>query len=195
MSGTTVDQPAPTISADSLRQRLRQPSDLVVLDVRTPGEFATGHIPGALNLPVDQLPAHATRVAAADRALVLVCQSGARADTAQRQLSQVGASGTQVLTGGMGAWTAAGGDATPPSGAGRWSLERQVRLTAGSIVVSGILGSLVWPKARFLSGAIGAGLVFSAVTNTCGMGAVLAKLPYNRGADADIDAALAQLDR
>ena len=195
MSGTTLDQPAPTISAGALRDRLRQASDLVVLDVRTPGEFAAGHIPGAVNLPVDQLPGHAARVVAADRALVLVCQSGARADTAQRQLNQAGAAGTQVLTGGMAAWTSAGGDATDASGADRWSLERQVRLTAGSIVLSGILGSLVWPRARFLSGAIGAGLVFSAVSNTCGMGAVLAKLPYNRGAADDIDATLAHLDR
>jgi rhodanese-related sulfurtransferase len=186
-----------SISVAALAERLSAapgPADLVVLDVRTPGEFTEGHIPDAVNLPVDQLAAHAARIAAPDRDLVLVCQSGIRAGTARGHLRAAGAGRPLVLDGGMAAWAAAG-HATRSEEAGRerWSLERQVRLTAGSIVLTGILTSLRWPKARFVSGAIGAGLVFSAVSNTCGMGAVLSRLPYNRAPQADLDLALSRL--
>lgn len=185
----TLHQETGTTSVTALRERLGSP-EVVVLDVRTPGEFQSGHIPGALNVPVDQLAAHAPRFpATSDRELVLVCQSGGRARAAQQHLQGAGT----VLTGGMAAWTAAGEQATEAEG-DRWSMERQVRLTAGSIVLTGILGSLIWPKARFLSGAIGAGLVFSAVSNTCGMAAVLGKLPYNRASEANVETVLSQLN-
>ena len=62
----------------------------------------------------------------------------------------------------------------------RWDLERQVRFTAGAIVLLSILVSIVFPPARFVAGFVGAGLVFAAVTNTCGMAMVLSKLPYNQ---------------
>lgn len=58
-------------------------------------------------------------------------------------------------------------------------MDRQVRLVAGSLVLAGILASLRWPKARFLSGAVGGGLTFAALSNTCAMSKVLLKLPYN----------------
>ncbi len=192
MTSAPVRTEPDTISTVALTAQLTQP-DLHILDVRTPGEFQAGHIPGSVNLPVDQIGAHAVRIAAADPRLVVVCQSGGRAKTAQSRLTAAGATRSQVLNGGMAAWTEAGG--STEAGQGRWALERQVRLTAGSIVLAGILGSLVWPKARFLSGAIGGGLVFSALSNTCGMGAVLAKLPYNQAQQSDVERALTQLDR
>lgn len=74
-----------------------------------------------------------------------------------------------------------------------WSIERQVRLVAGSLVAGGVLASLRFPKARFLSGAVGGGLVFAAVSNTCTMGVLLGKLPFNRANAGDLDAALAAL--
>jgi hypothetical protein len=73
-------------------------------------------------------------------------------------------------------------------------MDRQVRLVAGSLVLTGIVASLVAPKAKFLAGAIGAGLTFSAVTNTCAMAQMLGKLPYNRGGGCDIDAVLTQME-
>jgi rhodanese-related sulfurtransferase len=182
------------IDASMLTGRLRAPMGgavPAVLDVRTPGEFESGHIPGAVNIPVDQLDGHAVRIAAADPELVLVCQSGGRATAAHQRLSSHGARRSTVLTGGMASWAAAGGETQ--SGRARWTLERQVRLAAGSLVLGGILGSFAWPAARVLSGVIGGGLVFSAVTNTCGMGAVLAKLPYNKSREADIDEAVTAL--
>jgi rhodanese-related sulfurtransferase len=185
------------IDASTLVRRLAAPpggaGGIAVLDVRTPGEFEGGHIPGSVNIPVDQLDAHARRIAAADPELVLVCQSGGRATTAQQRLCAHGARRSSVLAGGIASWASAGGKTR--TGRPRWTLERQVRLAAGSLVLSGIVASFAWPKARLLSGAIGGGLVFSALTNTCGMGAVLAKLPYNKGRKAHIDRAVAELLR
>jgi rhodanese-related sulfurtransferase len=192
MTGTMEE--SGSMSTTTLRQRLGQEAELVVLDVRTPGEFRAGHIPEALNVPVDQLAPYADRIAAAEQPLVLVCQSGSRSQTARQRLVEAGAEESQVLAGGMGAWTEAGG-VTTEAEPGRWGMERQVRLVAGAIVLAGIVGSFFWSKARLLSAAIGGGLVFSAVTDTCGMGALLAKLPYNRGGKADIDSVVARLER
>jgi hypothetical protein len=65
------------------------------------------------------------------------------------------------------------------AGEAPWALERQVRLVAGGIVASAVAASVVWPPARFVAGAVGAGLVIAALTDTCAMGAALARLPYN----------------
>ncbi|WP_374227557.1 DUF2892 domain-containing protein [Streptomyces sp. AC627_RSS907] len=61
-----------------------------------------------------------------------------------------------------------------------WPMDHQVRLADGTLALTGFLAGLAWPPAHWLSGAIGAGLVFSGVTNTCGMAAALARLPHNR---------------
>ena len=73
-------------------------------------------------------------------------------------------------------------------------MDRQVRLVAGSLALGGILASVAVPKAKWLSGGIGAGLTFSALTNTCTMGDMLGKLPYNNPGECDIDAVLAELN-
>lgn len=73
-------------------------------------------------------------------------------------------------------------------------MERQVRLTAGALVLLGLLlGVLIHPAFQILSAGIAAGLVFSALTNTCGVAAILAKLPYNRPRALDFDRTLAEL--
>jgi hypothetical protein len=79
-------------------------------------------------------------------------------------------------------------------GAQRWDLERQVRLVAGSVVLSSVLGSVAVPRLKWLAAAIGAGLTYAAVSNTCAMGTALSKLPYNRGATSDAETILSQLD-
>uniref|UniRef100_UPI00403FFEEE YgaP family membrane protein n=1 Tax=Streptomyces sp. DSM 41540 TaxID=3448657 RepID=UPI00403FFEEE len=78
-------------------------------------------------------------------------------------------------------------------GAQRWDLERQVRLVAGSIVLSSVLGSIASPKLKWVAAAIGAGLTTAALTNTCAMGMMLAKRPYNRGASCDAQSVVEQL--
>ncbi|WP_019359872.1 rhodanese-like domain-containing protein [Streptomyces sp. AA1529] len=171
--------------------------ELTVIDVRTPGEYAGGHLPGALNVPLDQIPRALPDIRhAADRGdILVVCASGARSENACRILAENGIE-TATLSGGTGAWAADGHDLHRPQGAGgaTWGMERQVRFTAGTVVLLGLLlGLLVHPAFQLLSAGIAAGLVFSALTNTCGMAALLAKLPHNRPRAADLDATLAEL--
>jgi rhodanese-related sulfurtransferase len=190
---TTDPQPASTATIDAAElERLRAEDPAVhVLDVRTPGEFDTAHIPGAYNVPVDLLGEHVRDIAALDHTVVLVCQSGARATKALEALVSAGKSNLRLLQGGMNAWNAAGKDVR--RGAERWSLERQVRLVAGSLVFTSVLASLAFPPAVAVAGFVGAGLTFASVTNTCAMGMLLAKLPYNRGPACDMDAVLDEL--
>lgn len=180
------------ITALELRQLLVQQPDLRLLDVRTGGEFASIHIPGSCNVPLDELSGHAARLAAVDSPMILVCQTGGRAVTAQEQLAKVGKTDLRVLEGGIGSWLVAEGEVV--RGPEKWSLERQVRGVAGFIVLLGIVLSYLFSSQwRLLSGAIGAGLLFAAVSNTCMMGMALAKLPYNRGPKCDIDCVIESL--
>ncbi|MGA4944374.1 rhodanese-like domain-containing protein [Streptomyces cinereoruber] len=183
-----------TLGTDEARTRLHE---LTVIDVRTPGEYAGGHLPGALNIPLDRIRKALPDIRdAADRGDVLVvCASGARSENACRLLAEHGVD-TATLSGGTGAWAADGHDLHRPRGAARatWGMERQVRLTAGTVVLLGLLlGVLVHPAFQLLSAGIAAGLVLSAVTDTCGMAAVLAGLPHNRPRAADLEATLAAL--
>ncbi|WP_299538161.1 rhodanese-like domain-containing protein [uncultured Streptomyces sp.] len=169
-----------------------------VVDVRTPGEYAAGHLPGAHNVPLDHLHTAlpALKAAAARRDLLMVCASGGRSAQACGTLAGADITAT-TLTGGTTAWAAEGHDLSRP-GTGAtagWAMERQVRLAAGSLVVLGLAVGSRWKPARWISGAIGSGLVFSAVTDTCGMAAVLGKLPHNRGRAADLDSTMAALQQ
>ncbi|MEU0600799.1 rhodanese-like domain-containing protein [Streptomyces sp. NPDC006393] len=183
-----------TLDPRQARARLHE---LTVIDVRTPGEYAGGHLPGALNIPLDQLDRALPDLPTAARRgeILVVCASGARSENACRMLAANGVHAA-TLVGGTGAWAAQGHDLHRPEGSPKatWGMERQVRLTAGSIVLLGlVLGETVHPAFRLLSAGIAGGLVFSAVSNTCGMAAVLARLPFNRPRQADLDATLARL--
>lgn len=168
-----------------------QPSgSFYLLDVRTAGEFRTCHIPGAVNVPLDQISRYREQLSRVPKPLVVVCQAGSRATQACEQLSAVGTD-VQVLSGGMIAWQQAEGDVE--RGEPTWALERQVRLVAGSLVLAGVLGSTLVPKLKWLSAAVGGGLTFAAVSNTCMMSNVLSKLPYNRGSQADVERAVKTL--
>ena len=92
----------------------------------------------------------------------------------------------------MGSWLTAGGPTV--KGDEKWALERQVRGVAGSMILGSILASLKFPKATFLAGGVGFGLLFSAVSNTCAMGMLLAKLPYNRGPKCQLDDVIRQME-
>ncbi|MET8213961.1 rhodanese-like domain-containing protein [Streptomyces sp. NPDC005373] len=183
-----------TLTTSAVRERLHT---LVVIDVRTPGEYAGGHLPGAHNVPLDQLDRAlpALREAAGRGDLLMVCASGTRSQNAGTTLSSNGIPAAS-LEGGTAAWASAGGELHRPAttAAPKWAMDRQVRLTAGSVVLLGLLlGLLVHPAFQLLSAGVAGGLVFSAVTNTCGMAAMLSKLPWNRPCQADLDATLARL--
>ncbi|MFJ9906644.1 rhodanese-like domain-containing protein [Streptomyces sp. NPDC101152] len=183
------------LGTDQARTRLHE---LTVIDVRTPAEYASGHLPGALNIPQDHVRRALPEIRhAAERGDVLVvCASGARSENACKLLAEQGIA-TATLAGGTGAWAAEGHDLHIPAACDTrsgWSMERQVRFTAGSLVLLGlVLGLLMHPALLLLSAGIAGGLVFSALTNTCGMAVMLGKLPHNRARGADLDAALAAL--
>lgn len=172
--------------------------EFTVIDVRTPGEYTSGHLPGALNIPLDHIRRAVPELRhAAERGDVLVvCASGARSEKARELLARQGVP-TSTLAGGTGAWAAEGRDLHRPAAdcgtrAG-WSMERQVRFTAATLVLIGlVLGVLVHPAFQLLAASVAAGLALSAVTDSCGMAAILARLPHNRRGTGP-DTALAAL--
>ncbi|WP_428994918.1 rhodanese-like domain-containing protein [Mycolicibacterium chubuense] len=181
-----------TIASADLRRVLDSASAPRVLDVRTPGEFETVHMPGSYNVPLDMLREHREEILAhVDEDVVLVCRSGQRAAQAEELLRRAGLPNVHILEGGITAWQSEG--LPVKRGSQRWDLERQVRLVAGLIVALAILVSIVVPGVKWVAFAIGAGLTFAAVTNTCAMGMLLAKLPYNRGASCDLQTVVSQL--
>lgn len=173
------------------RERL---SELTVVDVRTPGEYASGHLPGALNVPLDQLERALPALKESGAELLMVCRSGARSEKACVLLAGHGVTAA-TLTGGTVAWAAAGHELHRPAGGARatWAMERQVRFTAGALVLVGLGLGLLHPAWQLLSAGMAGGLAFSALTDTCGMAAILSKLPHNRPRAADLDATLAAL--
>ena len=180
------------IDAATLRERLASPRAPRLLDVRTPAEFETAHIPGAYNVPLDILKEHREEILShLDEDVVLMCQSGQRASQAEQSLAAAGLANVHILEGGMLAWERASGPVN--RGRQRWGLERQVRLVAGSIVAASVVGNIAVPGLQWVGAAVGAGLAGAALTNTCAMGAMLSKLPYNRGATCDSRLIVAQL--
>ncbi|MER7949299.1 rhodanese-like domain-containing protein [Streptomyces sp. NPDC096079] len=188
MSTTPTSSLTPT-ALHRLVQEGRAPR---LLDVRTPGEFRTAHIPGSYNVPLNTLREHRTELLThLDEDVVLVCRSGQRAAQAEKALSEAGLPNLRVLEGGIVAWEAAG--ARVNRGPERWDMERQVRLVAGSIVLTtGLVGVFV-PGAHLIGTAIGAGLTYAALSNSCAMGVLLSKLPYNRGPRTDIRTVVTEL--
>ncbi len=191
---TTITSDTASIDAVDLRTIRDSDPSVRIIDVRTPAEFEAVHIPGAYNIPLDTLGDHAHAVARIDDPIVLVCRSGARATRAHERLTAAGKRRVHLLSGGMDRWEATGGNVARGE-VNRWAMDRQVRLVAGSIVLAGLAGSTVVPGVKWLAGGVGAGLTFSAVTNTCAMGTALSKLPYNRGSGVDVDGVLAALNR
>ena len=139
-----------TIDSQDLSERLGSAAPPRVLDVRTPGEFETAHIAGAYNVPLDLLREHRDEIIRhLDEDVVLVCRSGQRAAQAEETLRNAGLANVHILDGGITAWEAKGFAVN--RGAQRWDLERQVRLVAGSIVLTSILGSIAVPKLKWLA--------------------------------------------
>lgn len=180
------------VEAATLEQWLEQGVDVRVLDVRSPAEFEGVHIPGAYNVPLDTLGEHAEDIQRhVDEPVVLVCRSGMRASQAEQRLAGAGMGNVKVLEGGMMAWERI--DGAVRRGAVRWDIERQVRLVAGSIVLTSIIASIWVPALRWVAGLVGGGLTVAAASNTCAMGMLLSKLPYNRSNTCDVNAVVDQL--
>ena len=181
-----------TISTAQLRQLMNEDPRVRILDVRSGAEFDGVHIPGSFNVPLDTLREHAGDLADVEHPVVLVCKSGGRASQAHAKLTVAGKQRLHLLDGGMDAWESSGGDVVRGS-TDTWALDRQVRFVAGTISLAGLLLSVAAPKAKWLAGGVAFGLTFSAVTNTCAMGTVLSKLPYNQSDDCDIAGVIDEL--
>ena len=178
----------PVLAPAALARLLRDHPGTRLLDVRTPGEFEAEHVAGAYNVPLDTLGEHGPAIrAAVTEPVVLICRSGQRARRAEAALRAAGMQHLHVLDGGMAAWTAAGQPVR--RGAPRMSLERQVRIAAGALAGGGaFLALLGHPLFAAIPAVVGSGLVFAGVTDTCALGMLLARLPYNRPARCDVPA-------
>jgi rhodanese-related sulfurtransferase len=171
-----------TISPAHLQQLLDSHTGLTLVDVRTPVEYAEVHVSQARNEPLDQFDPNSLLASGQlpkDQPVYLLCRSGARATKAAEKFSKAGLDNAVVVEGGTLAWIEAG----LPIARGTVkviSLERQVRIVAGSLVLTGVLLAIfVHPYFIGLSAFVGAGLIFAGITDWCGMGLLLAKLPWN----------------
>ena len=162
----------------------RNSDDSCVLDVRTSAEVKALNLPGSLHIPLHELtPARLHEVISKNgksgSCVYLLCQGGKRAQMAAEQLQGKINAELVVITGGINAMKAA--NIPLHSGKGAISLERQVRIAAGFLVLLGVvLGFQVSVNFFLLAGFVGAGLMFAGITDTCMMGMLLARMPWNR---------------
>lgn len=150
-----------------------------LLDVRSALEFSQVHIKDSINIPIDMLSAKVNDLSQSKQQYIVLCRTGNRSPMAADMLIQSGIHGVKVMQGGMTRWQKEGLPVI--KGEGGISLERQVRLIAGSLVLLGIILSwLVHWAFIFISVFISAGLVYSGLSDNCLMGMLLMKLPYNK---------------
>lgn len=155
-----------------------QSSGCTLVDVRTPAEFREVHVEGAMNIPLDRLDHVKVPQPDAEQPIYVICHKGNRGVKACQKLSATGLTNLVNVEGGTLACQQAGLPVV--EGKKAISLERQVRIAAGSLVLVGVvLGAVVHPYWYGLSAFVGAGLVFAGITDTCGMGMMLARMPWN----------------
>ena len=168
-----------TITPVELQTILTGEPSVPLIDVRTPAEFAEVHVPQACSVPLDELKPGSLQLQK-EQPVYLLCRSGQRATKAAEKFEKEGFSQTIVVEGGTLAWI----ESNLPvmrSTVKVISLERQVRIAAGAIVFTGVLlAHFVNPNFIWLSGFVGAGLLFAGITDFCGMGLLLAKMPWNK---------------
>ncbi len=171
-----------TITARELEELRKRGTPVDLIDVRTPVEYREIHAEPARLVPLDALDPKAVMEARngtkADP-LYTICRSGSRGQQAAEKFHAAGFTNVINVEGGTLAWEQAGLPVV--RGKKAISLERQVRIAAGLLVVLGTaLGAFVHPWFLGLSAFVGAGLVFAGITDTCGMGLMLARMPWNR---------------
>jgi len=156
-------------------------STIELIDVRTPIEFEESHIAFAKNIPLAELQEKkwaTSRTDGNNEPVYFICATGSRGETACLLFEKAGFPNVYNVEGGMSSCR----DGTLPFVRNRSiiSLERQVRIAAGTLVLTGLLLSFVSPAFLLLSVFVGGGLIYSGITDTCGMGIVLSRMPWNR---------------
>jgi rhodanese-related sulfurtransferase len=176
----------PTITPTELDALRRHGKPVELIDVRTAVEYAEVHAEIARLVPLDELAPRAIMEARNGRkgeSLYVICRSGGRGRQACERFQAAGYANVFNVEGGTLAWEQAGLPVV--RGKQGVSLERQVRIAAGSLVLlCTALGAFIHPAFLGLAAFVGAGLVFAGVTDTCGMGLLLARMPWNRVAHA-----------
>lgn len=168
-----------TLSPAEARAAIKDGAMLV--DIRGADEHARERIPGAVNVPLDRL----CDLACDGRPMVFHCKSGMRTAGNTAQLgAATGGAPAYILEGGIDGWRNAGqptlADRSQPL-----EIMRQVQITAGALVLIGVLlGLFVAPGFFGLSAFVGAGLMFAGVSGWCGMANLLRIMPWNRRAAA-----------
>jgi rhodanese-related sulfurtransferase len=150
------------LDAKQVYELLQHDSTAKMIDVRTPAEYESVHIPGSYNMPLDQLPEHRQELGRTlQHPMILVCRSGARVEQALRLLQETDLPQLYMLVGEISAWER---DGLPVKrGTQRWSMERQVRGVTGGMALLGTLGGLfVWRPLTALAVLVGGGLAYSA---------------------------------
>ncbi len=151
-----------------------------LIDVRTPVEYREVHAVKAKNIPLSSLdPDAVINQSYEEEPLYVICQKGGRSQQACQLFLDAGHTNVVSVTGGTAAWV----DAELPVARGKnaISLERQVRIAAGLLVLAGsLLGMFVSPWFMGLPAFVGAGLTFAGITDTCGMAMILARMPWNQ---------------
>ena len=167
------------ITAEAFLAKIRSGEAISVLDVRTGVECRTER----LDYPYIHIPLHLLDAKAfvkdhgATKPVYILCRSGGRARKAAEALVAAGLMQAVIVTGGMGACNSCG---TPIVRGKTISLERQVRIAAGTLVLLGVLlGNFLNGNFYILSGAIGGGLIFAGITDKCGLALLLARAPWN----------------
>lgn len=168
------------ISPKQLNERIQAGEQVDLIDVRTPVEFREVHVHVARNVPLDQLDCEKLiGNRKEDSPLYVICRSGSRGKQACEKILAAGCANVINVEGGTLAWDQAGLPVI--RGKKMMSLERQVRIAAGFLVFTGaVLSILVHPYWIGLAAFVGAGLMFAGITDTCGMGMVLARMPWNQ---------------
>ena len=177
-----------TISPSTLADLRRKGEKVTLIDVRTPAEFGEVHVDFAHNVPLDRINLQEIASLAGNGPVYFVCKSGTRSQKACEKMQAAGLKNVISVEGGTAACEAAG----VPVVRGRkvMSLERQVRIAAGSLVAIGTALAAFGPDPTWqriglgLAGFIGCGLVFAGVTDSCGMAMVIAKMPWNQASCA-----------
>jgi rhodanese-related sulfurtransferase len=171
----------PTISPFQLNDAVCGGQNVELIDVRTPAEFGEVHVPFAKNIPLDRLDASqlAKDRSGKETPLYVICRSGSRAKQACDKLMAAGCTDVVNVEGGTLAWDQAGLQVV--RGKKVISLERQIRIIAGTLVFVGVmLGTFVHPYFYGLSAFVGLGLVFAGVTDICPMAMLVARMPWNQ---------------
>jgi rhodanese-related sulfurtransferase len=165
--------------------QLRQANPVILIDVRTPAEYETMHVDGARSIPLDRLDPQQLQTdptCAKNSSIYVICQKGGRGKQACERLIAFGYENVTNVEGGTLACEQVG----LPMIRGRktMSLERQVRIAAGSLVAIGTaLGAFVDIVFLGIPAFVGCGLVFAGISDICPMANLLGKMPWNqRGA-------------